>query len=93
MSKEHKFQFPRICLANARSFNNKKDEKECEVKRLNADIIAIITETWLNDENYSDCINISGYNLLCEGRSDFCNSGIPYLERWISLEEDRFVTL
>ena len=42
--------------------NKKADELACEIERINPDI-AIITETWLNDDKQSAYYQIDGYRL------------------------------
>ena len=78
-------KFPNIYLANARSINNKKDELSCEMKTNCVDI-AVITETWLNENISNEPLAITGYNLMRKDRiaqtgggvCAYVNSTIPY---------------
>ena len=94
-----KFKFPNIYLANARSINYKKDELSCEMKTNCVDI-AIITETWLNENIPNEPLAITGYDLMRKDRiaqtgggvCAYVNSTIPY-KRWIDLENENFESL
>ena len=66
---KNNYQLPKIYFANARSINNKREELELEIKHVGA-VIAIITETWLNDNHDSNLLNIDGYLFIRNDRTE-----------------------
>jgi len=93
------WDIPTIMNCNARSVTFKTDELST-IMSLNNIGIAIITETWLNENIPNDSIAISGYNIECKDRQDrvgggvcvYIRSDIPY-NRLANLESDEVEAL
>ena len=69
---------PSILVSNTRSIRNKVDEVICCISEHKPDL-AVLTETWLNDETDDDFLNISNYSLLRNDRAGPGGGIIAYL--------------
>ena len=93
------YNFPKIYFTNARSINNKINEIEVELKCNNIQV-ALITETWLNENIPSQAIEISGYTSIRKDRQGrrgggillYLKDNIPYT-RYLNLEDDEQETV
>ena len=66
---------PRILLTNTMSLAPKIDELRYFDMDKKPDLAAY-TETWLNDSISSECLLISGYNLICKNRTLGSHGGV-----------------
>ena len=96
---ENKFEFPVIYFANARSLQNKIDELSCELKSNKVDI-AIISETWLNEPIPDQLLNIDGYQILRNDKTNKRGGGVCIyvkqnmkFKRWDMLENSEKETI
>jgi hypothetical protein len=79
-------KLPNVFLSNVRAICNKVDDLDLVLKMNEIDL-AGITETWLNSNILDSCVNIQGYNIVRNDRTEkrgggvcvFVKSSIPFV--------------
>jgi hypothetical protein len=79
-------KLPNFFLSNVRAICNKVDDLDLVLKMNEIDL-AGITETWINSNILDSCVNIQGYNLVRNDRTEkrdggicvFVKSSIPFV--------------